>query len=292
MWCSLDVMKAFVHFSSRWALALVMLAGCGGSIETSSGSGGGTGGTGGTGGGGAGGTTGTGGEGAGGSTSACEDFSAGSLGMTIATPEGAVWDCAAFMQSATGDLDVEGAVTKADAGSFEIDACGPAADCVPMLYQVNLKAPGLVLAVPVGAFVHLQANVYIPWGCEERIMITNLPVWQGVANPVASEPRLWVAASEGSAATLANAPFQLDKVKVDCASDAEDMGCGKSAHYVMQFAPAGQPDLATQVPPGETKPLALPDTPGAMATNLKSFETGYCDDYWNWGYWVAPAPVK
>lgn len=272
------------------AVALAALAGCGGTVEVTSGTGGGTGGSTVTGGGGAGGAT-VGGGGAGGLAPSCQDFSAGSLAMTVVTPEGAVWDCAEFMQSATGDLIVEGAVTKASAGSLEIDACGPAADCLPMLHQVKVSSPGLALTVPVGAFVRLHVNVYIPWGCEERIMITNLPVWQGTPNPVVSEPRLWLAGSEGSASLLESAPFWLDKVKLDC-GPVEDAGCGQPAHYVMQFTPAGQPDLAVNVAPGETKSLALPDTPGAVATNLKSYETGYCDDYWNWGYWIAPSAVK
>ncbi len=24
-----------------------------------------------------------------------------------------------------------------------------------------------------------------------------------------------------------------------------------------------------------------------QAKDTKSFETGWCDDYWNWGYWLA-----
>lgn len=266
-----------------------LLLGCGGNVEIGSSSGGG--GSTVTGGGGAGGTTIVGGGGAGGAGPQCEDFSAGSLAMNIVTPDGAVWDCAAFMESATGDLVVEGAVIKAESGMIELDACGPAADCLPMIYQVKVGAPGLALNVPVGAYVRLQARVYIPWGCEQRIMITNLPVWQGTPNPVASDSRLWMAGSEGSAEVLESAPFWLDKIKLAC-DEIDDMGCGQPAHYAMQFTPAGQPDLAILVAPGETKALALPDTPGAVATNLKSYETGYCDDYWNWGYWVAPAPVK
>lgn len=283
---------AFALFSGA-ALGIGLLMGCGGNVEVSTGGGGAGGGTGG-GVGGVGGSGGTGGSvggtgGVGGSH--CDSGPPSGFSMNIVTPEGAVWDCAAFMESQTGTLSFNAAVVKSDLNLLVVDACSPAADCVPFLYTLQFDAPGLGVFAPIGTYVHVEASVDIPWGCYERLMITNIPSWDGMPNPVQPDNQLWLAATDGAVEMFDDAPFKVDKIKLDCGPTTGGCG-GDPGKFDLRFTPVDDPGGAVVVTTAETKTMSLIDTPVAAVKNLRSFESGACDDYWNWAYWVQPSGIK
>ncbi len=288
-------------FPFLFACVALGSAGCGGNVSLSNGDGGSGGETGGAGGGNGGsqggaggsvgGTAGTGGIGGG---PACDTAPAGSFTMSIQTPQGQVWSCDAWDTTQQGDLTFDAAVVKSSLNVVSLDACSPAADCVPLIYEVTFGADGLGVDIPVGALVHVEASVNVPWGCAQRLLITNLPSWDGMPNPVQTNHQLWVAATDGMADMFADAPFVVDRLKLDCPGYPAG-GCGgevEPGQYMFRFTPTNNAGPAVIIETGEVKSLSLVDTPVTAAKNLRSFEPGICDDYWNWGYWVMPSGIK
>jgi hypothetical protein len=50
-------------------------------------------------------------------------------------------------------------------------------------------------------------------------------------------------------------------------------------------------DPGTVVGMGQSKVLSTPLQP-MLVHDLRSYESGACDDYWNWAWWATPADVK
>ena len=212
--------------------------------------------------------------------------------MTIVTPEGATWDCAKFMESGTGTLSFDAAVLKSGLNTLSLDACSPAADCVPLIYEVTFNSDGLGVDVPVGTYVHVEASVDIPWGCYERLMIKNIPSWDGMPNPVLPNSQLWVAATDGVVSMFEDAPFVVEEVPLDCGPSSGGCGGGvEPGKYDLRFTPVDNPSGGVTVTTAETKTMTVSETYVAVR-NLRSFESGNCDDYWNWAYWVQPTGIK
>jgi hypothetical protein len=85
------------------------------------------------------------------------------------------------------------------------------------------------------------------------------------------------------------APFSVGKLPLNCYDDPP--GCGAAADdYAFVFT-LGAGDPGTVVGMGQSKVLSTPLQP-MLVHDLRSYESGACDDYWNWAWWATPADVK
>lgn len=278
------------------ALGSLAISGCGGNVSIGDG-GGGSGGDAGGSTGGSGGTTvtttsvttGTGG-GIGGGP-ACDVPPPGHFSMEVWTPDNHVWGCA-DQDTQTGTLSFDAAVVKSGGNALSVDACSPAADCLPQIFNLTFDAEGLYVDVPVGAFVHVEVAVDVPWGCSHRLSITALPNWAGEPSPVPAGHTLYLAAADGTVAPPAGAPFIVTPIKLDCPGYPSGCGGGvEPGQYALRFSSIDDPSAGVLVETGELKNISLVET-WAAVKNLRSFESGACDDYWNWAYWVVPGAIK
>lgn len=183
--------------------------------------------------------------------------------------------------------EFDGSVTALTRTGFTIDTCPPNADCTASLRTVTIDAPGLDLTtlLPVGAFAHVQFALSCSWGCTKDIVVTSLPSWGGLTNPAPAGSGIYVAANDGGQ-LLTDAPFKASRVKLDCPSTFIG-GCGdpgEAGLYAFEFGfPNSNAEIVTM---GSTKTIAV-GTGAVTVRNLRSYETGDCDDYWNWAYWVT-----
>ena len=118
-----------------------------------------------------------------------------------------------------------------------------------------------------------------PWiSCTERILIENVPAWDGVPNPISSSNRIYMVGAQGNLATFDAVPFGVDREGLGCSVEA---GCGglKPDTYVLTAAGA-------KIQMAQTKAITAAGRDFALH-NLRSYQTGNCDDYWNWGFWAV-----
>lgn len=278
------------------ALCALALVACGGNVAISGtgGSGGdtstsgGTGGAGGDGGGsgGAGGATGGAGGGTGGGAY-CTRTNDG-FHFKLAPQGGPSIGCDSAQPGGNQTVHIEGVVIAANPNDLTIDTCPPNADCdASSVYTLATSSPGFSINVAVGTFIQIDVQIDFPWGCSNTIMARNLPVWSGLQSPGGNVPWLIFEASDGAHQMLDGSPFTLGTTALGCHPGAEP-GCGLEDEYRFDIYAVGN----TSVYQGETKLFDVNEG-GQVRTlqfrNLRSFETGWCDDYWNWGYWVVPA---
>lgn len=274
------------------ASLLGALAGCGNVVteDTSAASSGATGGTGSGGSGGSssaqsGGVT----TGAGGSGGACSEPN-DALAINLVTADGKALGCSTAQPGGgTGDVVLQGQVHMIAPGVATLDTCPPNATCGPGLATLSVKAENFVLSFPEGAYIEVRMHVEAPMGCGAKLLVTSLDEWGGVENPVPSLDPLLLAASDGLETTFPEAPFGLDKVSVCIMGPA-----GGAEAFSFRFFNAGDPPgSGVVVPQGGNVIWSAPFQKHGplMIRNLRSFESGFADDYWNWSYLVVPALV-
>lgn len=196
-------------------------------------------------------------------------------------------DCASAMPGTHASTHVEASVVQLlDTGGVLLDTCPPNADCDgSTLHVLQVGATGLFLqGLSVGQFVQVDIQVDYPWGCSQSLLVRNLPFWGGLESSGGSLPWVVVAGADGVSSAPEGAPFSIDAVALGCVG--VDQGCGIEDDFRLDFT---TPSGTVPVHQGETSWINLPDEPmaGLVVRNLRSFETGWCDDYWNWGWWAA-----
>lgn len=266
-------------------LGPLLLLACGGSVTVDpfGGDGGGTTWTGGAGG--VGGSTG------GASCAQTNDGFAFKLG-SVDSAQGL--DCASAQPGESTAHHMEGMVVKVDTptGLLVFDQCPPNANCLPDEWFLVVDAPGFTLDVPLGSFIQVDVEIAYPWGCSQAILVRNLPVWGGMPGSGGGEPTLLFEGSDGSANALAGSPFAVTTTALGCGGP--DPGCGMPAdQYRFDVLGAGM-GYTVPVYQGQTMSFEAKDgstTRPFAFRNLRSHVTGACDDYWNWSFWVTPAPV-
>lgn len=204
-----------------------------------------------------------------------------SFDMRLAGPDGSSWGCG-VAGSTQGEFVFQAAIVESNGNDYTLDACPPNADCMPSLYKLSISAPGLYSYIPVGAYVQVSVHVYQPWGCEHALQVKNLPSWGGLPNPYYADDRVWFIGADGSATTFGDTPFTIGREGLGCYPNQP--GCGQTPDDYRLVFDGG--DQALVLGMGEAGTLTLP-TPFWQyfeVHNLRSFETGMCDDYWNWAY--------
>jgi hypothetical protein len=188
-----------------------------------------------------------------------------------------------------GEITFDAEVLDVWEGGYVLNTCPPDANCLPTKEVLQLSAPGLALEIPPGALIQVTVNVSVPWGCEHHIHIKNLPSWGGLLNPYIKDDRMILDASDGSPFPVQGSPIWTETVGLGCYPDAPP-GCSIKEDYVLRFFQLGNDGNDVSVPMGTTAAwqILIPDGQYPVkARNLRSFETGNCDDYWNWGYYVV-----
>jgi hypothetical protein len=124
-------------------------------------------------------------------------------------------------------------------------------------------------------------------GCGHQLEIRNLPTWGGVPSPGGTEPWLWLAAGDGVADTISHQDLSITPLPLGCYPGQP--GCGTPPEdYVLRFAMSCAPGTVLDLAMGQTEEWTVPcndQPPIALVRNLRSYESGMCDDYGNWGFY-------
>jgi hypothetical protein len=188
----------------------------------------------------------------------------------------------------TIDFATDGRIVGLSRTTFEIDGCPANADCDAQVRQFTLDAPGLDVsrALFPGALVHVHYKRGCGWGCTSDIAVTSLDSWGGYANAAPAATGLYLAADDGGG-SVGEMMYRVNRTLLPCDTYPRGGVCAENAGlYSLEF----DFDDASWVvvPMGEER--VAPYRGGLLSIrNLRSFETGYCDDYWNWAHWMVNA---
>ena len=87
--------------------------------------------------------------------------------------------------------------------------------------------------------------------------------------------------------------YTVDEIAIGCYTNPPD-NCGGTDRavdsYLLKFIPIFDPNDSVTLAMGETKSLYLAGHSTEYywrVHNLRSYQTEYCDDYWNWAYTMA-----
>src|SRR5262249_2515920 len=154
----------------------------------------------------------------------------------IVTGSGAAFDGG----SRSNEVTVQGRVTTSTTTDVDVDACPAFADCVGIITNVSVYAPGLDLsrAIPVGSLVSVHYKSSCPFGCPpgqpapgdavSDLAVTNLYSWGGYTNATPAKSGLYLAVDDGGGA-LPEFPFKLDRVLLSDCPEYLGPGCGGDA---------------------------------------------------------------
>jgi hypothetical protein len=176
-----------------------------------------------------------------------------------------------------------GKIASAEADAVVLDLCEGGQPCVPNGLRIVIGARGIDLRpMPhVWAKVRFQQDAF--WGCHQALEVTTDDASDG--SPAVEAPgQLLLAVGDGREPITA-APYEMKRVRLGCASER---GCGAIApdEYFFEVSAVGS------APPSRVYMGQTLDWQGFgrrfAVRNLRSFQSTYCDDYWNFAYYIAP----
>jgi hypothetical protein len=199
--------------------------------------------------------------------------------MQLDDYEGLTWGCeGGAVEEGTNTL--AGQVVESFDAGLVLDSCPPNADCMPMLSKLGFSAPGLFNPVPQGAFVAVTVRVEMPWGCSHELLIVNLPTWAGMPNPVDSTAKAYLLAADGAPEAPPGSPITVKAEPAGCSSGEE------GDDYRLHFS-TSQPNEDLILLMGQSEVWEVDAGLFMQGRNLRSFETGYADDTFDWGYYLV-----
>lgn len=209
------------------------------------------------------------------------------LSVKLVWPDGTSPWCSFFDGGTSGTREGTGQVIETSSTSLKLETCPPNADCAESIVALGVEAPGLELRVPPGAIVRLSHTTVVEWsGCGAQLAIQNVPSWGGLTSPVSAGDEHYLVAAEGTY-EHPGAPFTVERLPLGCPSDAGRCGEPPDDFALVFHSAPGDPGVTVAM--GHTA-LVGEGGPSPMAVrNLRSFVSGYCDDYWNWAWWAVPA---
>jgi hypothetical protein len=139
-----------------------------------------------------------------------------------------------------------------------------------------------------GIVARVRVWIDVPWGCVAYLLVTEADTWDGTPTPGPfGNGALLIAIGDGSYVTPPDWPaslIQVNRVASHC--PATTTVCGDPtptfSDYLMRFTEDGS---TTDVPMSD---VSWRTTKPGVLCNLRSFETGWCDDYFNYS-WVVLA---
>ena len=186
-----------------------------------------------------------------------------------------------------------GRVVKSANNTFVMDTCPPNADCIQMFTTVTVKAEGLDLNIPVGTLVDVREELNKVWMvCSTQLSIRNVANWGGEQNPVWSNDNgWWLLATDRTATPPKESPLSVSVADIGCYLNTP--GCGGAqapGDYALLFdVGPGQPGVMVGMGQVEWIYNGIQDF---MVRNQRSYQSGACDDYWNWSWWAMYAPLE
>jgi hypothetical protein len=215
--------------------------------------------------------------------------------IRVTAPDGSPIDCSTASWDGGAPTVLQGAITEVTDTSFTLDSCPPNADCISRLTKFEVHAFDLRLRVDPGSFVRVEYQIGRFFSCQQALEVRSLSEWGGVVGPnVPNNDTLLFAVADGGG-PFADSPYTVERFAVPCESDVDaGSGCGSvpPGNYAFAFAPKGQPEKTVRLFMGETGIVDL-ETGGhgiITARNLRSYQTGACDDYWNFAYYLQWFP--
>jgi hypothetical protein len=204
--------------------------------------------------------------------------------MTIVVEMGGlpVLGCSAKLDPKDADFEIQGTVTQSSATSFIVSTCPPNTMCQDSPVTIHVAAaPAVAFAISTGAFVdvHVQEQLTgMQTGCTDMIAIQNLPIWQGVHNPVDRAEFLWLAAGDGTTEVLSGVPLSVSAV-YQCTLPLPG-GC-EDTDYFLRFTNADAGSVNALM--GQSANLE-----GWQVHDMRSFtscsQAGFYPGHW--GYWI------
>lgn len=206
----------------------------------------------------------------------------------LAMANGEVIDCA-LGGPAPVDITVKARVLQSDKNVVVFDACSPAADCPSLIGSLSIEASGFASWIPVGALVQIRFQTDDAFGgCIHRVAVENLPSWDGEMNPVLPWQIPWLGGAEGYEGAIPEGKYAMERVPLECGFEGPG-DCGIHDDFELRVHSQGD-SKGVRIAMGETALWNM----GAQlyqVRNLRSYATGYCDDYWNWAHWLAWTPI-
>ncbi len=203
------------------------------------------------------------------------------LSLAVNTWDGLTLGCGSGFAETQGTFEYSAALSYDGNGQITLDSCPPNADCLPQISTVRFEAKGLQPYLPSGLYVKLIVTTNQPMGCEHSFFVLNLPEWGGVPNPVTIERKLWLAGVDGTLSLPPGLPYAVEKRLPTCVSpDA-------TQDYLLAFTSNDDPTKSVEVEMGQTKAMAQGPGGTWIINNLRSYDSGAPDDFWNWAYWIA-----
>lgn len=204
---------------------------------------------------------GDGGSGGPGGGATCVVASTFNLDVSVNPPAGAP---TATCVSAETTVAFDGKVRTKD-GEIYVDTCGPAADCLPSEVKIHVGGAGFTSAdaqtIPNGTFVHVvwtaSPAVFGGTGCDNAVLVRNLPTWQGVANPTAGHTSLWLFATRSSPLSSVGVDDDRAALKLDEELLCSTMDLEPSSPYALKLT-ATDAKVSAEAQPGLRATLMIP----------------------------------
>jgi hypothetical protein len=232
----------------------------------------------------------------------CSFAGAHGVGISLTGPMGVPSDCSGVRPPGPGTtpmiIDRIATVVSASDDAMgthvSLDYCSPAADCVPLIGSLTIAAPDFSLAagpnaLRPGQFVEIRSRATWSWGCTMQVEVTNAPTWDGAMNTIRSDHALLAAAANGEGTALPNPMFSVDRRSIGCIMTGSGCGGGPPELFALAFQGACDACLRPTDPvvvyQGTSGTLMI-NSLSYEARNHESYNSGACDDYWDYAWTV------
>jgi hypothetical protein len=140
------------------------------------------------------------------------------------------------------EYDIQGQVKSADTAHLVIETCAPNTNCSSSQIAIQISGPPFPQSAlaPVGALVDLQYYEALPVpldattpGPFNDVVLSNIPTWGSLVNPVLDNQRIWFAASARAGGSAPEPPASFYPYVV---TNAPAPGCGSALDPVSGFS--------------------------------------------------------
>jgi len=195
-------------------------------------------------------------------------------------------DASSLVVSVCAPGGTDGDAGAADGGGTEAGASD--GGCVPSAIRIEAHAPGLDLTGLPHVWVRVRIEVSFFYYCQQSLEITTAEP-SACSIPQGPAGQLLLAVVDGGW-VFAGSPYEVDRVQLGCAPGPTTNGGKTDADdYAFDFKSPNGTGPTTRVYMGETVTWRN-DGADFTVRNLRSFQTGFSDDFWEWAYTMYVDP--